>query len=73
VRFTEPAQPVQHGSAYVMLGQGDPPTTRKGPTPLAARVRGVVLEAVQRVGTADTDERLRLISAYVHTRLASLP
>jgi hypothetical protein len=72
LKFTEPDEPVQHGSAYVMLGQGDPPTTRNGPTPLAARVRGDVLEAVQRIGKEDKDERLRLISAYIHTRLRAL-
>lgn len=70
--FPEPEQPVQHGSAYVMMGAGDPPTTQKGPSALTVGVRAEILEALGQVGKQDPDERVRLISAYIQTRLATL-
>jgi hypothetical protein len=69
--FVEPKVPVQDGSAYVRVSYGDPATT-KGPSPLSAGTRGQILAALDEVGKRDSDERLRSISAYIHTRLAAL-
>lgn len=73
IRFTEPTHPVQHGSAYVMLGRGDPPHTETGPTPLTQSARREILQALQEVGRQDPDERLRLVADYLHSRLAQTP
>ena len=72
VVYVEPKVPVQHGSAYVRVGGGDP-ITSNGPTPLSANTRGEILTALDQVAKQDSDERLRLISAYIRTRLAALP
>ena len=71
VSFTEPVTPVQHGSAYVMVGVNHhPPTTNKGPTPLGVSVSREILQTLQHAGTHDPDERIRLISSYLHSRLS---
>jgi hypothetical protein len=72
-RSVEPALAVEHGSAYVMMGQGDPVATYPGPAPLGAGSRGQILQALEQVGKRDPDDRVRLISTYVHSRLSALP
>jgi hypothetical protein len=72
VQYVEPEMPLQHGSAYVRMGQGDP-TVTKGASPLSSHIRGEILAALDQVGKQDQDERVRLISAYVQTRVAALP
>lgn len=67
----EPKVAVQHGSAYVVVSYGDP-TTTNGPIPLSSGTRGQILAALDQVGKQDPDERLRLISAYIRSRLAAL-
>jgi hypothetical protein len=67
--FSEPHIPVQHGSAYVALSFGDPSTTEPGPTPLTARARHDILQALQQAGTSDPDQRMRLIAKYLHSCL----
>jgi hypothetical protein len=71
-KFVEPALAVAHGSAYVMMGQGDP-VAYPGPAPLGAGSRGEILQVLEQAGKEDPDERVRLISAYVHSRLSALP
>jgi hypothetical protein len=68
--FTEPHIAVQHGSAYVALSFGDPSTTEPGPTPLTARARHDILQALQQAGASDPDERMRLIARFLHSSLA---
>jgi len=72
VKYVEPVQAVNHGSAYVMAGWGDK-TTTSGATPLSTDTRGEILAALDQVGNQDPDERLRLISTYIRTRLTALP
>jgi hypothetical protein len=71
VEYVEPKLRLQHGSAYVRVGWGDP-TTTTGAIPLSTGTRGEILAALDLVGKQDQDERLRLISAYIRTRLAAL-
>lgn len=70
--YVEPALAVQHGSAYVMMGQGDPVATYRGAAPLSASTRTEILQVLEMVSKQDTDERVRLISAYIHSRLSAL-
>lgn len=72
-RYVEPALAVQHGSAYVMMGQGDPVAAYAGPTPLSPGSRAEILQVLEQVGKQDPDERVLLISTYVHSRLSALP
>jgi hypothetical protein len=72
VKYVEPVQAVNHGSAYVMVGWGDE-TTTSGATPLSTDTRGEILTALDQVGKQGPDERLRLISSYIRTRLTALP
>jgi hypothetical protein len=71
VEYREPALAVNHGSAYVMVGWGDK-TTTSGVSPLSTDTRGEILAALDQAERRDPDQRLRLISAYIRTRLAAL-
>jgi hypothetical protein len=71
VVYVEPEVAVQHGSAYVLVGRGDP-TAINGAVPLSSGTRGQILAALDQVAQQDPDARLRLISAYIRTRLAAL-
>lgn len=73
LRFPEPGRPDLSGSAYVMIGMGNPLTTRPGVTPLAATVQQEILAALREIGTSDSDERVRKIASYLAERLPSLP
>jgi hypothetical protein len=73
VRYTEPSRPVRSGSAYVMLGRGDPPSVRNGQKPLSAGARQDILQALAAVGASDPDDRVSLIAGYVRDRLTSTP
>lgn len=72
VRYTEPAHPVRSGSAYVMLGQGEPPVVVTGRTSLTSSVRQEILQALATVGSGDHDERVSLIAEYMRNRLSSI-
>jgi hypothetical protein len=72
VEYVEPKMQLQHGSAYVRVGWGDP-TTTTGAIPLSTGTRGEILAALDEVGKQDPDDRLRLISVYIRTRLVALP
>jgi len=73
VKYVEPALAVNHGSAYVMVGWGDPFTSSSSTAPLTPASRGEILQALQQAGSADPDPRVKLISAYIHDRLAAIP
>jgi hypothetical protein len=72
LRYVEPEFPVQHGSAYVMVGWSDTETSN-GTAPLSSDTRSKILAALDQVGKKDRDERLGLISGYIRSRLVALP
>jgi hypothetical protein len=73
LRFPEPGHGNLPGSAYVMIGMGNPVITRPGGTPLTATVQQDVLRVLSEVGSTDPDERVRKIASYVAGRLPRLP
>ena len=72
VKYVEPVQKVSHGSAYVMVGRGERFTKGSTSAPLTPASRREILQALQQAGAADPDERVRLISSYIYSRLNAL-